>query len=99
MLLKWRILLGHSDARTTMIYTHVLNRGCKGVKSPADVFSYATAAVLGPLGEAVTFHYGAWTYAKSSLLIPIWLPLLWSVAGLFLRRFTWTVTSIQPNRE
>jgi site-specific recombinase XerD len=29
-------LLGHASVQTTQIYTHVLNRGGKGVRSPLD---------------------------------------------------------------
>jgi hypothetical protein len=30
------VRMGHRDVRTTMIYTHVLNQGGLGVKSPLD---------------------------------------------------------------
>ena len=42
--------LGHSDVKTTLVYTHVLNRGGHGVRSPADRLGGApgTADVPGP---------------------------------------------------
>jgi site-specific recombinase XerD len=37
-------LLGHKDVRTTMIYTDVLNRGGRGVRSPADTLARGSDA-------------------------------------------------------
>ena len=40
-------LLGHTDVSTTMIYTHVLNQGGRGVISPLDSYvGHATATQL-----------------------------------------------------
>ena len=34
-------LLGHRDVSTTMIYTHVLNQGGRGVRSPLDRMAWS----------------------------------------------------------
>ncbi len=55
-------LLGHKDVATTMRYTHVLNRGGLGVRSPADVLGVAGAfggVVGGDAAEAAAARAGA----------------------------------------
>ena len=42
--------MGHRDVRTTMIYTHVLNRGGRGVYSPLDRLRKAVGKETGALG-------------------------------------------------
>ena len=40
-------LLGHRDVSTTMIYTHVLNQGGRGVRSPLE--SHLTRRLFGAM--------------------------------------------------
>ena len=39
-------LLGHASVETTMVYTHVMNKGARGVMSPLDRLGGAGGAIL-----------------------------------------------------
>jgi uncharacterized membrane protein YoaT (DUF817 family) len=59
----------------------------------SDLVSYALAFVLGPAGEAVAVYFDAWEYPKPLYLIPVWLPFVWGIVGLFLKKVCETLTT------
>lgn len=56
--------------------------------SKADVIALLLGALLGPVAELPAIHSGAWSYSSGEMLIPLWLPLAWGVAGLCLKKIT-----------
>ncbi len=67
--------------------------------SKTDLLFYFVAFLLGPFGEAVAVRSGAWVYAKPSFLIPLWLPLLWGIVGLFLKKLCELLATNESNRK
>ena len=59
----YRSSFGGGDVSTTMIYTHVLNQGGRGVRSPADMLRVLEAGLPAALiREATMLVLGTATY-------------------------------------
>ena len=53
--------MGHKDVSTTMIYTHVLNKGGMGVKSPLDMTG---SSDLPPVINRQSLAHESYVYTK-----------------------------------
>ena len=54
----------------------------------SNLVFYFVAFVLGPGAEAVAVHGGAWEYSKPFYLIPVWLPFIWGIAALVMKKLS-----------
>ena len=52
----------------------------------SDLVYFSVPFVLGPLAEGIAIYFGAWQYSKPVYLIPVWLPVLWGIAALFMKK-------------
>ena len=53
-------------------------------RSRRSLVFYLVGAILGPLAESFAIASGAWSYAATEALFPIWLPPAWGLACLLM---------------
>lgn len=54
----------------------------------ADLAVYLVAALLGTLADLLAVSRGAWAYGTAEKSVPSWLPLVWGIAGLLIKRIS-----------
>jgi hypothetical protein len=69
-----------------------------GTRRAHDTLFFILAGIWGALSEAVAVNFGgAWHYSSPFQFgIPLWLPILWGIAGIFLIRLSDTVAELLP---
>jgi len=56
-------------------------------RSKEEVKTFLLCSVCGSIAEYIAISLGAWTYKNPDIFnIPIWLPLLWGIASVFIVR-------------
>ena len=52
-----------------------------------ELLLFLFGGVAGPVSESVAIFFGAWKYPVASLMnVPVWLPILWAIASVFINR-------------
>ena len=61
-------------------------------KQQYDIMYFLFGAIIGPVMEMISIHFGIWAYTNPTFLgIPVWLPVLWGFAAIVLSRIARTI--------
>jgi hypothetical protein len=60
-----------------------------------DFIVFTTVGIVASFAEAVCIYFGAWNYTNPTRLIPLWLPILWGLAAIIIRRFSLEVEKVK----
>ncbi len=65
------------------------------LKSRSYYVLYILCFILGTVSESVAIYYGAWSYSMSNFAgIPYWLPFVWGIIGIFIKRLSLQIEKI-----
>ena len=62
--------------------------------SKNDIVLFAVGAVFGTIVDLAAVPAGAWRYAETVWVVPVWLPVGWGIAALLLKRVSDTLTRV-----
>lgn len=89
-------LLYNSNIFLTLFLIVYWMIGIKFWHKTQDIYIFITGAVIGPIGEIICVHFGAWQYANPTLFgIPVWLPLAWGLTTMVIKRVVETFVRIE----
>ena len=86
--------LWHEPAILTIFYVIVSVILLTKWHEKSDVIFYFVSFSLGSIGEAFAIYLGAWQYSKPFYLIPVWLPFLWGISGLLVKKISETLLRV-----
>ena len=76
----------------TLLLAVMLFAGMKFWHKKRDFSYFISGAVIGPAAEIICVYFGVWQYSNPSFLgIPMWLPLIWGLGTILIKRIAETI--------
>lgn len=80
------IMLWQDNITTTVLLLVIAVITLYFWRTPRELAYFFIPAIIGPLAETICIIFGAWAYSNPTFIIPIWLPLVWGIAGISMGR-------------